>query len=913
MYFLIIWSCFFVTTMLSSVHGSCSILDRVDGCQYTVHCLGTPGSVYSSNCEEHPNVTFVVENSNVRVLSLSFFSRTNFDQRVRQFKAIGNSWEFIEPNTFKYYRKSVSLDLSKNGIINLEKEAFNELTLLKQLNLSDNNIQELPEKSLQLSVVSENSLEVLDLSKNLITSIGSNVFSNLANLKILFLHDNQIMTLKSDCFSILRHLTYLTLYNNRITSLNTVLVSMGELKFLDISRNKINKLSGIDMIRLVSLTKLNMSQNAIETIEFNCLNQAFSLHTLDLSYNRLTTPFEKPILSYNSNLTYLNLYSNNITSLGDSTFKSTKLNYLNIENNKITGDITINTFEGLQKLTYLNITHQHITSIRNNAFSEMVNLQHLDLSQNDIGIVENSSFVNASALITLNLSYNSIKDLVFFKMFSSNLTEIYINNNMITAVPKDIFSNHSRLSKLDLSANKITVIEPNALSLNNIQYLNLKDNILSGILVDGVFSPAKLLKKLDLSHHNLKAINASAFSNLPLLESLDLSFNNIQYIDSNNFKGVDNMSILNVSNNSLTYFNIDGKFENLKALLLSYNGLASIPNILKFTNPLKLLLLKISYNNISNVTYPGFENFTNLLILDLSNNKISKFNNRFTNTLTSLVALNLESNHIKEINLTFFKNISHVNISNNDIAYIDESHFKNLENLDHLDLKGNKIKTISPGTFQHFASLKFLTLSQNNITFLRFGSFRGLNNTNVIDLSHNSIQTINVDIFHECYQLTKIIIDYNNISSINIERLLEVSPKLELISLGGNPIACEEIVKSTNKKFGGRNFQITSMHKIFHEDNVHGIRCGEINRNVTNGVTTEVISTLMLDKPESQKSESSSLLLVVWCSVISTLLIIGLGFLYWRHRQNINNNDTRMQFQNTVSTRNSECYSDLLN
>lgn len=902
---------FIVTSYLYwSVQASCSIEDRVNQCIYTVTCYNFAGSVNNPGCNGSPNVTFIIRSSTTISLTTGFFSSTNFDSRVRSFIATNNDWIMIEKQALKYYRHSTFVDMAHNNLQVIENYAFLDLTQMKYLNLSHNRIDTLFNRSLQVSETSSGVLEILDLSHNNLAMLDNNVFSNFPFLQELYLQHNQIKILYDACFYNLRSLKRLIMSNNIISSTNLTLVPLNELIFLDLSFNKINKLLGLEL-RLVSLVNLNISYNDMESIDYNCFSQSFKLEILDLSHNRIHSTLEKVMFVNNHNLSYIDFYDNNLTIVGDSVFKFNHIHYLNIERNHISGAITNSTFSGLGNITSLNITHQNIEVIKNNAFSEMTNMVYLNLSNNIIKTIENSSFVNASSLSVLDVSYNQIHSLYFLKMFASNLTEMYIQNNNLMIIPEKVFKNHSRLKKLDISENIIINIDQNALPLSNLQFLDLNKNNLSGMVLGNVFSPAKLLRYLDLSNFCLEKLNDSAIVEMPLVAWVNISHNKLIYIHPNNFKGVEKMFSLDISHNNLTDLNLDNNLNNLQAIYLNSNRFFSIPKI--FGNESKLQYLDISFNNISNVTDATFKNISQLKVLHMSNNQIEYFNNDFTNSLANLSELSLASNHIKEmINITFFKVLQSVNLSNNEIDYVDHSQFQNLNSLQLLSLSGNKIKTLPPGTFQQLKSLILLDISSNYITDIRFGSFRGLNSTSIINLSYNKLKFINVEVFHECFDLKTLIIDYNNISNIDVEKMAVAAPKLELLSLGGNPIACEEIVRSKRiSKLFITRVVITSLHKVYHEDNVHGIKCG----NNQNNMSMETTTVKVAESKEIIYGSPHSIILYVWCGVLSVLLLTGVAIYAYRRRNKrlTVNRESRMQFQNSADIANSECYSDLLN
>ncbi|CAG9795522.1 unnamed protein product [Diatraea saccharalis] len=267
----------------------------------------------------------------------------------------------------------------------------------------------------------------------------------------------------------------------------------------------------------------------------------------------------------------------------------------------------------------------------------------------------------------------------------------------------------------------------------------------------------------------------------------------------------------------------------------------------------------------------------------MSNNNIKIFNNEKTNNLTYLTNLVLNVNKISEIKLSYFENLINVELNNNNISYINSTTFENLRSLEYIDLSINEISEIPPGTFQHLTSLTFLNLSSNFITNLRYGSFRGLTNIKILDLSMNKITSLDVTVFHECIGLEKLVIDYNMIKNINVDGLMDTARNLSSLSLGGNPIACEEIVRGVqlNEK---RKIQITSINQHIYEDNVHGIKCGNTNYYSS---STEMTLIKSVDKNmfPAGVGNSTTTILLTWCAVTTILVLFAMfGYFYYIKR-----------------------------
>ncbi|XP_022826926.1 protein artichoke-like [Spodoptera litura] len=910
--------CVVFLAFCSSASADCSIIKRYTSCNYTVFCEQTPTSVGNPSCDNDPYVIFIITKSHLSYLTTGYFSSTNFDSRVREIIAKGNSWNIIDGSGFRYYPNTIKVDISNSSIEKISNEAFRNLIHLEYLNISNNWIRRLNPKSFYTSDSVANAVKILDLSNNMLQELSSEL-NLMPNLVKLYLQNNMLSSLTDDSFVNLKHLEHLNLRNNRLQNLNLTLMNLKMLKTIDISHNSLLKLSGYEINRMAGLVYFNASHNMITSVESNCFNQAKYLESIDFSYNGINTTIESVLFEANSRLHYLNFSYNFIRGIQDNSFINTNLFDINLENNNITGTLNENTFKGIIDISNLDLSRQNIDGIKNRAFSSMRNLMHLNLSRNNIKEIENFSFYSSS-MMTLDLSQNKIHHLNFLQNCLFNLTELYLNDNNITVVQKNIFANQSQIVKLDLSMNGIISIEPNSLPLNNLQYLNIEGNNLNGVIKKNIFSPAKYLKFLDLSNFNLSKIDDSAFINLNVLARLNLSNNHIESIAANNFKGVNNMFSLDISQNNLTYFSFNNSesTNNLTALYLNNNRLSNISKL--FLNTSKLIYLELSNNIISNTTFIDSHLFPNLKVLHLGNNTIKEFNNPKTDSLSTLIDLDVSSNELNDINLSYFKELMSANLGNNKLAHINITSFRNNEYLQSLDVSRNNITDLPPGTFLFMKNLKLLNISSNYLTKLRFGSLKGLHKTEVLDLSKNYISVLDVDVFHECDDLKTLIIDYNRIKTLDVERLILISVrKLRTLSIGGNPIACKEIVhniKANNvSSYTVREVEVTSIDKIYHEDNVHGIKCGDDGIDDKSNASESKAKNSTENTPSAASPPLSTTAVLVWCSAL-TLLIIGVGLLIYikvfRQQNYAISNNMTMQMRNSIVSENSDFQRDLL-
>lgn len=162
-------------------------------------------------------------------------------------------------------------------------------------------------------------------------------------------------------------------------------------------------------------------------------------------------------------------------------------------------------------------------------------------------------------------------------------------------------------------------------------YQNLK-HIKSNSFED---ASARSLSGLDLSHNEIKRIEAKTFQNLRSIYEINLSFNEIVSIGEGAFE-VGHLQVLNLQHNRLSVFQweqitTNGRAEysnaNLRTLNLSHNLLTAIPTLPEYDNDSfyrRIKEIDLSFNQIKSFI---FDQSTMQLC---SFNKISLQNNQFS-------------------------------------------------------------------------------------------------------------------------------------------------------------------------------------------------------------------------------------------------------------------------------------------
>ncbi|KAG7256882.1 hypothetical protein CRUP_028125 [Coryphaenoides rupestris] len=350
------------------------------------------------------------------------------------------------------------------------------------------------------------------------------VFKNLPRLKYIGLSDNRLYpievgqspsreeNIKSNLISP-SHLMAHSLYSSplpenseckmagpvlNLDSNNLFFITPEEFQFYDnisclnISRNGFSAaLNGTEFSSLPNLKYLDLSYNKIDLAYGNAFRELQRLEVLDISYNdhyfkaygvTLNLAFVKnlPVLRV------LNMSNNAIDTLTTKEIESQSLIELQFGKNKL--------------------GHLWKDELYFKLFTGFTNLKILDISSNHID--------------------GQIPDKVY-DLLPHTLTSLLIGQNKISTFNWTKLEQFNHLVKLDLSENVLTVVE--SVTSRTLRILNLGSNHIA-TLSDGFLEDAKRLNTLYLNHNRLTLINQTSFltKTKNYLETLSLQENPLQ-------------------------------------------------------------------------------------------------------------------------------------------------------------------------------------------------------------------------------------------------------------------------------------------------------------------------------------------------------------------------------------------------
>ncbi|GLT89396.1 hypothetical protein SLE2022_073770 [Rubroshorea leprosula] len=447
----------------------------------------------------------------------------------------------------------------------------------------------------------------------------------------------------------------------------------------------------------------------------------------------------------------------------------------------------------------------------------------LDLSNEWIfdGIDNSSSLFNLQHLRSVNLANNnfsSIFPLGFDKL--SNLRDLNLSNAGFKGQIAEVITNLTQLVSLDFSSNSFSGPIPSFSFAKNLTHLNLAYNQLNGSILSTNWSSLSKLEFINLRDNALSGTLPVALFEIPSLQSLVLS--------QNQFTG-ELHETLELASSTLQSLELDGNMLNgslpmsvfglqsLQVLILSSNNFSGPLNLSSILNLTNLSTLDLSFNHLSiNATISSSASYAELHTLKLASCNLKRFPNFWDSISESqLSILDFSTNQIDgEIpNWVWQKySLSYLNLSHNFLVNLKGPLTTPSPSLSVLGLRGNKLQGQLPNLLSslayvdyssnNFSSIiqfseitiniasSFILLSNNNLQGSIPESICDATNLQVLDLSNNSLNGTIPQCLNEMKSLKVLDLSRNNLNG-NISDKFSSNCSLRTLNLNGNHLEGE--------------------------------------------------------------------------------------------------------------------------
>ncbi|KFV64012.1 Leucine-rich repeats and immunoglobulin-like domains protein 2, partial [Dryobates pubescens] len=306
---------------------------------------------------------------------------------------------------------------------------------------------------------------------------------------------------------------------------------------LSLVHNTIPEINAEQLQVYLSLENLDLSSNLISEIKASSFPR-MQLKYLNLSNNRITTLEAGCLDNLSSSLMVVKLNRNRISVIPPKIFKLPHVQFLELKRNRIKTVESL-TFQGLESLKSLKMQRNGISRLMDGAFFGLGSIEELELEHNNLTEVNKGWLYGLRTLQQLYVSQNAINRISPDAWeFCQRLSELDLSYNQLTRLKESAFVGLGLLEKLNLGDNRISHVADGVFrGLANLRTLDLRNNEISWAMEDAneAFVGLSRLDKLILQGNQIKSITKKAFSGLEGLEHLDLSNNAVMSIQENAF------------------------------------------------------------------------------------------------------------------------------------------------------------------------------------------------------------------------------------------------------------------------------------------------------------------------------------------------------------------------------------------
>uniref|UniRef100_A0A0E0HQ06 non-specific serine/threonine protein kinase n=1 Tax=Oryza nivara TaxID=4536 RepID=A0A0E0HQ06_ORYNI len=432
-------------------------------------------------------------------------------------------------------------------------------------------------------------LNILNLSGNLFAGRVPLELGNLFRLTLLDISSNTFVGRVPAELGNLSSLNTLDLSRNLFTGeVPPELGDLSKLQQLSLGNNLLEGKIPVELTRMSNLSYLNLGENNLSgRIPPAIFCNFSSLQYIDLSSNSLdgeiSTDCPLP------NLMFLVLWANNLVGeIPRSLSNSTKLKWLLLESNYLSGELPADMFGGMRNLELLYLSFNYLKSPENNTnlepfFASLTNctsLKELGVAGNELaGVIPPIAGRLGPGLTQLHLEYNSIFGAIPANLSNlTNLTALNLSHNLINgSIPPAAIAGMRRLERLYLSDNMLSgEIPPSLGEVPRLGLVDLSRNRLAGGIPAAALSNLTQLRWLVLHHNHLAGVIPPGIAQCVNLQNLDLSHNMLRGKIPDDLSELSGLLYLNLSSNLLEGMipATIGRMAMLQVLNLSSNRLS---------------------------------------------------------------------------------------------------------------------------------------------------------------------------------------------------------------------------------------------------------------------------------------------------------------------------------------------------
>ena len=557
-----------------------------------------------------------------------------------------------------------------------------------------------------------------------------------------------------------------------------------DIQRLEMSRNKIRKLSDTSFSQYSLLSHLDLSYNLIRVIEAETFKQLHLLTDLNLGHNPNLHNITSDLFRWSRQVLTLSLEDTGLAHFPDNIMKwLPNLQDLRLRNNNLTS-IRFDSCPARNANTSVYLCNNQISALTSETISiNNCHFRGMYLIGNPVKIIEQHSLSNLRTwyfslggnTMTLDSWRNALSDIS-----QSEIMSLAIDLTGIKYIPRDLFDSfrtHSP-SFLHISGRGSVVDDMHPQAFTNVSglyELTMSNTNLTSVRAD-YFSGMRQLQRLRISNRMAFIKPSKTAWDNPNLLTIDLSYNNLREIKPYTFRGLTALKILTLcGNEQLAVFEIT-----------SFSGLKN----------LAILDLSDTYIQRLCLEIPLLESFliagSRLGFYALALGKTFEFTKSLKEI--SLANTNLQTGELYFRNISLFQglhNLTSLNLRRNPLHRLLSDMFVELPSLEYLDLGDSDIWDIPLGTFRGLKSLQTICLDNNLIQEVTFDLLKDLPLLRILVIYHNDISYLDSHLFRNNSFLSSINVANNHLVGFNRSTFEDVSSSLVEVDISGNPLVCD--------------------------------------------------------------------------------------------------------------------------
>lgn len=536
------------------------------------------GSVPSTLLQGLENLRILdLSNTGMKMLSDEMFVHSPHLERI---SLANNALQEIREGSFANLRNITSIDLSYNNINNLRSSSFINLMNIKSLNLKGNQLSIFKGEyfntgtSLEVLDISDNDLSYLfpssfrihprlrriEAANNKFTFFPAELIVSLHFLEYIDLSGNLLKIIDELDFARLPHLRTLLVANNELETLNEMAFhNSSQLQSIDLSYNRLDRIGERTFEGLVRIENLNLEGNKLTELPDSLFERTKlqSLENINLAYNNFEIAPLKSLQKQFFYVSSVDLSHNHIKHIPFEDSAIVNIKKLDLSFNPLTEESTNNILSEPKTIRELNLAG---TGLRKIASLETPFLQYLNVSHNEIVDISENAFARTTLLDTLDLSSNLISDMQSLAKIWTQigaLQHLDISNNSIEIIAQGDLDHLNLLQTLAMTdLNVCNRIEKNAFkNLTNLSVLKAYNFQRLGYLdVQGIVELLPALEVLDIEIKDA-VVGSDQIQPLkhPRLSELGLRGSRLRSISAGTLAGFKNSNIkINLQNTSIS-------------------------------------------------------------------------------------------------------------------------------------------------------------------------------------------------------------------------------------------------------------------------------------------------------------------------------------------------------------------------